>query len=143
MVRQVETRTLEAVKQIRRFLELRPEERDAICSSAIGREVSGVGWSSGVLVRTCLGTEKAWDALNDCVPLNLVLLRLAIIRLSEADDFTFASINDAVEAELSNLRAAAVCGWEKKSFTLFGEKIELPLLNLDYTEIATFRNRAA
>ena len=86
--------------------------------------------------------EKAWDTLNDCVPLNLVLLRSAISRLSKATDFTFESVNEAVEVELSNLRAAAVLGWEKKSFTLFGEKIELPLLSLDYTEIAAFRNGA-
>lgn len=142
MVAQVETRTLEAVTQIRRFLELRAEERDAICSTAIGRKVSGVVWSSGVLVRTCLGTEKAWDALGDCVPLNLVLLRSAIGGLSKVTDFTFASIGEAVEAELASLRAAAVRGWEQKSFILFGEKIELPLLNLDYAKIVAFRDGA-
>lgn len=141
MVAQVETRTLEAVTQIRRFLELRAEERDAICSAAIGRKVSGVVWSSGVLVRTCLGTEKAWEALENCVPLNLVLLRSAIGGLSKVTDFTFASIGDAVEAELASLRATAVCGWEQKSFMLFGEKIELPLLNLDHAKIAAFRER--
>jgi hypothetical protein len=140
MVAQVESRTLEATKQIRRFLDLSSDERDSICSSAIGRKVSGVVWSSGILVRTCLGTEKAWNTIEDCVPLNPVLLRSAVNGLSADAEFSFASMEAAVASSLASLRTAAVRGWENKSFTLFGEKIELPMLDLDYAEIAAFRD---
>jgi Holliday junction resolvase-like predicted endonuclease len=61
MVAQVESRTLEAAEQVNRFLSLSGDEKDEICSSAIGRTLSGVSWSSGILVRTCLGTEKSLD----------------------------------------------------------------------------------
>lgn len=142
MVAQVESRTLEAAKQIRRFLDLSGDERDTICSSAIGRKVSGVVWSSGVLVRTCLGTEKAWNGIGGYVPLNPVLLRSAVKKIAEHAEFTFANIGSVVEEDLAHLRASAVLGWENKSFLLFGEKIELPLLNLDYSAIQTFRNDA-
>ncbi|MGC8733150.1 MAG: hypothetical protein ACP5RC_12970, partial [Halothiobacillaceae bacterium] len=74
--------------------------------------------------------------------LNPVLLRSAIRNLSEPTDFTFASIGKLVETCLASLRAVAVRGWSDKSFDLFGEKIELPLLDLDYAEIAAFRDAA-
>jgi hypothetical protein len=142
MVSQVESRTLEAAEQIRRFLDLSGDERDAICSSAIGRKVSDVIWSSGVLVRTCLGTEKAWKGIEGYAPLNPVLLRSAVKKIAEHADFTFANFGGAVEEELARLRSVAVLGWESKTITLFGEKIELPLLNLDYTAIGAFRDDA-
>lgn len=142
MVAQVESRTLEAAKQIRRFLDLSSEERDAICSSAIGRKVAGVVWSSGILVRTCLGTEKSWTGIAGFVPLNPVLLRAAVKRIADGSEFTFANFGDVVDEELARLRARAVLGWENKSFILFGEKIELPLLDLDYAAIRDFRDEA-
>ncbi|WP_142847585.1 hypothetical protein [Telmatospirillum sp. J64-1] len=142
MVAQVESRTLEAAKQIRRFLSLSSDDRDAICSSAIGRKVSGVVWSSGVLVRTCLGTEKAWNGIKGYVPLNPVLLRSAIKKMATHAEFSFANLGNAVEEELASLRANAVLGWENKSFDLFGTKIELPLLNLNYDAIRAFRDDA-
>lgn len=76
----------------------------------------------------------------DCVPLNPVLLRAALTFASSNAGFSFANIGEAVEARLAALRSAAVLGWENKSFNLFGEKIELPMLDLDYAEIAAFRD---
>lgn len=141
MVAHVESRTLEAAKQIECFLGLSGDKKDEICSSAIGRKLSGVSWSSGILVRTCLGTEKAWTGIKGFVPLNPVLLRAAVKRMSEGGEFTFMNLGEAADEELAHLRSIAVLGWENKSFTLFGEKIELPLLNLDSPAISGFRQR--
>lgn len=141
MVAHVESRTLEAVEQIERFLGLGGDKKDEICSSAIGRKLSGVSWSSGILVRTCLGTEKAWIGIKGFVPLNPILLRAAVKRMSEGGGFTFMNLGEAADEELAHLRSIAVLGWENKSVTLFGEKIELPLLNLDYPAISDFRQK--
>ena len=140
MVAQVESRTLEAAKQVERFLDLGDDEKDRICSSAVGRKLSGISWCSGVLVRTCLGTERAWSGIAGYVPLNPVLLRAAIKRICEGREFTFRMLGEAVEAELESLRLTAVLGWENKSFTLLGEKFELQLLELNYTAISDFRD---
>lgn len=142
MVAQVESRTLEAAKQIERFLDLSGDTKDEICSSAIGRELSGVSWSSGILVRTCFGTEKAWTCIKEFVPLNPVLLRAALKRMSEGGEFTFMNLGEVAGLELARFRSIAILGWENKSFTLFGEKVELPLLNLDNQAIWDFRLRA-
>jgi len=142
MVAQVESRTLEATKQIRRFLNLSSDGRDAICSSAIGRKVSGVVWSSGVLVRTCLGTEKAWTGIAGCIPLNPVLLRAAVRRIAESGEFNFGKFGVVVNNELERLRKAAIVGWENKSFNLFEERIEIPLLELNYAAIREFQKHA-
>ncbi len=142
MVAQVESRTLEAAKQVERFLGLSGDEKDEICSSAIGRKLLGVSWSSGILVRTCLGTEKAWTGIKGFVPLNPVLLRATIKQMSEGGKFTFMNLGEVTERELARFRAIAILGWENKSFTLFGEKVELPLLNLDYPAVSSFRLRA-
>lgn len=142
MVAQVESRTLEAAKQIERFLSLSGEEKDEICSSAIGKKLFGVSWSSGILVRTCLGTEKAWTGIKGFVPLNPVLLRVAVKKMSEGGEFSFMNLGEIIEVELERFRSVAVVGWENKSFTLLGEKLELPLLNLDPPAISGFRLRA-
>ncbi len=142
MVAQIESRTLEAAKQIRRFLNLSDEEKRRVASAAIGRPIEPVAWSSGVLVRTCLGTETAWSGISGCIPLNPVLLRAALKRLVTYSDFSFAKLDAAVAEELAALRASALQGWTNKSFALFGKTIELPLLDLDYGAIAAYRNRA-
>ena len=139
MVAQVESRTLEAAKQIERFLGLSGNEKDEICSSAIGRKLSGVSWSSGILVRTCLGTEKAWTGVKGFVPLNPVLLRAAVKRMCEGGEFTFMNFREVADVELARFRSIAILGWQNKSFNLFGEKVELPLLNLNHPAISGLR----
>jgi hypothetical protein len=142
MVQQIESLTLEAAKQIRSFLALSADEKDRICSSALGRTVDRVTWCSGVLARTCLGTEKAWIGISEYVPLNPVLLRAALNKMARVGEFSFAKIDAVVSEELDNLRAAAVIGWQNKRFSLFSETIELPLLDLNYGVISAFRDRA-
>ena len=142
MVAHVQSRTLEAAKQVERFLSLSGDEKDAVCSSAFGRTLSGVSWSSGILVRTCLGTEKAWAEIRGFVPLNPVMLRLAVARMSEGGEFTFLNLGEVIEEVLARFRAVAVVGWENKSFTLFGKTVMLPLLNLDAAAISNFRRSA-
>ena len=48
----------------------------------------------------------------------------------------------AVAGPAADLRDRAVRGWDSKSFVLFDEKIELPLLDLDYAAIRDFRDEA-
>lgn len=142
MVAQVESRTREAAEQISRFLALESATKDSIASAAFGRPLSAVTWSSGVLARTCLGTQKGWEAIGAYVPLNLVLLRAAVKRLQESGAFTFANLGTSAEDELASLRAKAALGWQTKDFTLLDTKIDLPLLDLDYASIRAFRAEA-
>lgn len=142
MVAQIESRTLEAAKQMHRFLELSDGERDRIASAAIGRKLDRVAWSSGILVRTCLGTEKAWSGISGYIPLNPVLLRAALKRLVVHKELSFAKFDMAVAEELDTLRTTGLFSWSNKSFSLFGKTIDLPLLDLNYDAIAAFRNRA-
>ncbi|MBY5798422.1 hypothetical protein [Rhizobium leguminosarum] len=141
MLAQIESRSLEAAKQLKRFLDLSEKERDEICSAAIGKKVEGVSWSSAVMTRTCLGTEKAWTGINGYVPLNPVLLKAAVKRMVHGEA-PLSEIGTIVGDELNGLRANAVRGWQDKSFTLFGQTIEMPLLDLDYEAIAEFRKAA-
>ncbi|QHG71508.1 hypothetical protein [Ensifer adhaerens] len=141
MVARLESRSLEAAEQIKRFLDLSEKERDTICSAAIGKKVEGVSWTSAVMTRTCLGTEKAWSAIAGYVPLNPVMLKAAVKRMVH-DKVPLSEIGNVVGEELKGLRANAVRGWQDKSFKLFGQTIELPLLNLNYEAIAEFRKTA-
>lgn len=142
MVAQVESRTREAADQISRFLELEPSAKDSIASAAFGRPLSAVTWSSGILARSCLGTQKAWEAIGGCVPLNLILLRAAVKHMQQSGAFTFANLETSVEDELASLRTKAALGWQNKDFTLLGVNINLPLLDLDYASIHAFRDQA-
>lgn len=139
MVAQVESRTLEAASQLERFLGLTGAEKDEICSSAIGRKVSDVSWISGVLVRTCLGTEKAWSGIREFVPLNPLLLQVALKRVSEGGEFTFLKLGKIADKELGRFRSSAILGWENKTLALLGEEIQLPLLRLNSPEIWRYR----
>lgn len=141
MLAQIESRTLEAAKQLKRFFDLEAEERDQICSAAIGKKVAGVNWSSAVMTRTCLGTEKAWTGIDGYVPLNPVLLKAAVTRLIERKA-PLSELGAVVADELNGLRERAVRGWHEKSFRLFDQTVSLPQLDLDYEAIARFRNLA-
>lgn len=143
MVARVESRTLEAAQQVERFLRLNGNEKDVVCSSAFGRKLSGVSWSSGILVRTCLGTEKAWAGRKGAIPLNPALLRVAVERMSEGGEFTFMNLGAVTEEVLANFRSVAVVGWENKSFNIFGKRVTLPLLNLDPQALSKFRRSVA
>lgn len=142
MVAQVESRTREAAEQLSRFLELEAGAKDSIASAAFGRPLSAIDWSSGVLARTCLGTQKAWEAIEGYIPLNLVLLRAAVKHLQQGGAFSFANLETSVEDELASLRAKAALGWQTKDFTLLDVKMSLPLLDLDYASIHAFRDQA-
>lgn len=142
MIAQVESHALEAVEQLTRFLGLDADVKDQICSSAIKKPVTGVDWSSGILVRSCLGTERVWSSLQSYIPLNPVLLRAVLKKISEEGDFSFAKLETAFHETLTSLRAVALLGWENASFSLFEKNIELPLLNLNYQALAEFRSTA-
>lgn len=142
MVAQVESRTREAAEQLSRFLDLEANAKDSIASAAFGRPLSAITWSSGVLARTCLGTQKAWEAIEGFIPLNLVLLRAAVKHLQQSGAFSFTNLKTSVEDELSSLRAKAALGWQDKDFTLLDANINLPLLDLDYASIRAFREQA-
>lgn len=142
MVAQVESRTLEAASQLQRFLDLEDGQKDEICSSAIGSKLTGISWASGILVRTCLGTEKAWAEIGDFVPLNPTLLRVAVERMQRDGTFSFENIGLSVREELARFQAIASRGWQGKSFHLFGKEIALPLLELDSAGIWEYRLNA-
>jgi hypothetical protein len=59
----------------------------------------------------------------------------------EGGQFNFMSLGKVIQEELARFRSVAVVGWKNKSFTLFGQKVELPLLNLDAPAISDFRFR--
>lgn len=139
MVAQVESRTLEAASQLQRFLDLTDVQKDEICSSAIGSKLMGISWACGILVRTCLGTEKAWAGIGDFVPLNPMLLRIAVERMLRENAFSFENIGLFVREELARFQAIASRGWQKKSLHLFGKQIVLPLLDLDSAAILEYR----
>lgn len=141
MVAQVESRTLEAASQLQRFLHLNDDHKDEICSSAIGSKLTGIFWASGILVRTCLGTEKAWAGIGDFVPLNPMLLRIAVERMLRENAFSFENIGLFVREELARFQAIASRGWQKKSLHLFGKEIALPLLDLDSAAILEYRGQ--
>ncbi len=142
MIAQIESRTMEAVKQIRRFMDLEENQKDAVCSRAFGTDLTGLSWTSGVLVRTCLGTEKSWESISGCIPLNPIILRSSVKKMLEMDSFALSDIASVAWDALENLRRSAVGDWEQKSFSLFGENIVLPLLDLNYAAIGEFRDNA-
>ena len=63
---------------------------------------------------------------------------MVLIQLDREIDGEGRGEGEVAEAELANLRFTAVLGWENKSFPLFGEMFELPLLELDYPAISDF-----
>ncbi|NBU58718.1 MAG: hypothetical protein EBS23_02855 [Betaproteobacteria bacterium] len=142
MIAQIEARTLEAAEQLRRFKALSDEDKCKAASIDPRVPPKSVAWTGAVLVRTCLGTEKAWSRISGHTPLNPVLLRAALKRILTDGEFSFAKLDAAVTAELEDLRHLAVRGWTDRSFALFGKTIELPLLDLDYPAIAAYRSRA-
>jgi hypothetical protein len=142
MLARVEARTIEAANQLESFLDLPDDEKDAICGAAFATRLTAVRWQSAVLVRTCLGTENAWNRIEAFAPLNPVLLRVVVRRMRAEGEFTFVDFGARVEQELSRFRSEAVTGWENKSLKLLGVELVVPLLQLKLPAVTTFRANA-
>jgi hypothetical protein len=142
MLARVEARTIEAANQLESFLDLPDDEKDAICGAAFATRLTAVRWQSAVLVRTCLGTENAWNRIEAFAPLNPVLLRVVVRRMRAEGEFTFLDFGARVEQELSRFRSEAVTGWENKSLKLLGVELVVPLLQLKLPAVTTFRANA-
>ena len=142
MVQHIESRTLEAAEQINRFLALSNDDKDDILSSATKCRVIGANWTSGVLVQTCFGTQKAWNSISEMDPLNPLMLRAVVKRGLRESMFSFSNLDEFVKQELASLRETAVLEKNVESIDLFGRKIELPRLDLDYEPIREFQKNA-
>ena len=136
MTRQVESNTLRAVQQLKKFEELREEEKLEILNRAFGVDVKDIRWASAVLSRSSFGTSKAWTAISHRAALNLFMLRKAvkILASESASDLTrvpeiaFRSFGEIIQTSCGN--------WEDGKFELFGTVIHFPNLSLDNQAMA-------
>lgn len=143
MTRQVEHNTLEAARQLRAFEALDVHNKDVILSASIGDECSNVSWGSAVLVQSSFGTHTAWSALEGIAAINIPILILIVqrmIRHNVDNLLMFPTIADEV---IHYVVSRGAVGWTPQQIEVLGRTIKLPLLDLDYQELALIKNEIA
>jgi hypothetical protein len=132
MVQTLEGRAVEGLNQLRKFRNLRPAERDAILSDALGHPVSGVKVIDVLLSRSCFGTHKVWAQLGDVVPLNLALLAGVTKPFrSECRAMPLRDLPRLVKDEFDRVVQQAKPEWVMKDAVMGPVKFRLPMLDYD------------
>ncbi|MBB5553667.1 hypothetical protein [Rhizobium lentis] len=141
MTRQLETNTLKAIEQLQAFEKLAPAEKDEMIRTTFKVDAENVRWSSAVLSRSSFGTVRAWEAMQGRGALNLQLLQSIVNDVSAEDAFDLATLPHRAMKTMSDITGKCFKSWREETLDVFGTKITIPLLDLDYPEIG--RARAA
>lgn len=131
-VRHVESRVREGVAQCDAFAALPDPEQLRIVETALGRQVPGLVVRPLVLVRTNVGTHRAWTAAGATTLLTLPLLR-GVVREQIRRDGRVALthwLDDCAE-RLEHLRARAAPVFERELADLHWLGVDLPVVLLD------------
>ena len=132
----VETRVHEGLRQCRSFAELPSSEQDRILTTALGRPVVGEPLIGVVLVRTNVGTPRAWRQAGDVTLLTLPLLRAAVnSQLRDDGAITPAAIPAAASQALDDLRRRIVRTVHHEFNDLYWVGLDLPVRDWDDLEL--------
>lgn len=141
MTRNLQSRTIEGIKQLSRFNQLNAEERDAICSRALGRSVANVQWSSALLSRSGFGGAAAWRQFDEITPVNIALLKMVVSKIKSTGDVSATRLLYGLRKNFGKIKSRSVAGWQPETLNLFGVQIELPLLKLNHSYLRALENR--
>jgi hypothetical protein len=142
MTRNVEDRAKEGIEQARRLSGLDPEARDAVLSQLLERGVAGVTIADALLVRSHLGTGRAWSDVHTGAVLNLGLLKLLTDEARSAGTLVLADVPRRARQLLDDLVAESAASWESQTLELGETSIELPMLQYDRQVVAAWHARA-
>jgi len=141
MTRHVETRTIEAVKQVASFEDLSRESKEKTLSAAIGKVSDDFSISHGIVTRSGLGTHKAWTACKGISVFNVGLLTYALSRPEKILlDFLSAPEKYLTEV-IDQLVQHNFLSWETGVVPLNHRELHIPLLKLDNDGLQELRVR--
>lgn len=143
MVGAVEGRMLEGLEQLERLRNLSQEERGAVISSALRREVHGVDVIDVLLSRSCIGTENVWSRLGNVVPLNLTLLRIVVKAMAGSDEgFSLRRFAAFARNELERIVRSSNPRYVETEAPLGAALFRIPLLEFDRPTVWQARQEA-
>jgi len=142
MVKNVQGRISEAVRQIERFKQLPTEEKERIISDSVGYSVSKIEITDVILSSSCLGSVDTWlkiEEENIC-GINYPLLKLLIYEsLKDGNADLLFNVAKWMKETLDELIVDSKIHWEDKEFDLFGTPIQFPTWSLDDKSLRKIR----
>ncbi len=134
MTRAVEQRAIEGIDQLKRFHNLPQSQKDSILSKIFNQEIKDFKCVNILLSRSGIGTYSAWKLVDNIVVLNIQLLKGVIKSLlfdkKDLSEFELVSIS-----LFKNICSRGIQGWSTGSILLDGTTIEMPLLQLNDSEL--------
>jgi hypothetical protein len=143
MTRNVEARTIEAIDQIASFEKLSRESQEKILTNAIGKVHKDFQVKHGILTRSGLGTNKAWEASKGISVMNIGLLRYA---LKGSDKTLGVFLKDPTSSLLNvidDLVNQYFISWGKGIVPLLDRDLHIPLMELDLKGLQDLREHIA
>lgn len=127
MVRAVETRSREGLKQLEVFRKLPGKERDGVLAKILETELKNVDVVDVLLTRSGIGSWKVWQDLGTVIPANVALIMAAKRRSPASLRELVLSLPDV----LDQITLAASAGWVPTRTQFMDVQFEIPLLNLE------------
>lgn len=137
MVRALECRSKEGLKQLQAFRDLSAGKIDAIISRAVNRNVRNVRIVDVLLGWSGFGTNEVWSMMSDVAPMNLALLCNLV---ETTPDMPFLSFSEQAHELINKICAEVSPKWERKEILIGDTIIEVPLLNINTNKIIPFKN---
>lgn len=136
MVRAVETRSRESLRQLHLFRELPPPERARVIGNTAGKPVNEEMEVVDVLLtRGGIGSWKVWIDLGATIPATPALLRAAHRRRPS----TFRELVLSLPDVLDDVVSSAAPKWTQERIDLLDTHLEMPILELDNTYLDRLR----
>ena len=134
MIRSLEQRVIEAIKQLETFRNLPSDERDSILSKAFNRKVQRVDIFDAVLCRNYFGSEKVYLNRQNFLLVNLAILSSACLSTKKAP--VLRRIVEKMKNMESDLVRLAAPKTEFASLEFDDVLIRFPLMKYEQKKLA-------
>ncbi len=143
MTRNVQSRTIEALCQIESFGNLSRANQEVFFRDTVGQVDENFEVAHGIITRSGLGTDKAWQAVKDVAVMNVGLLGYTLHETGATSaDFLGDPVKFLSNA-IDDLVSHHFIGWEQGIVSLFDRKLHIPLMKLNNEKLQELRFRIA
>ncbi|WP_224995949.1 hypothetical protein [Cesiribacter sp. SM1] len=131
-VERVQSRTMEAKKQIETFDSLENVEKLDIVNNSFKVSMDALKFINLIVVRSSAGSHKAWEINKQYRIVNYALISKVLCKKIQKKDHTIANIDKEILAEQSYILAKS--DWSVKFGTIKLDKLEIECPDIDYID---------
>lgn len=134
----VQDRTIEALKQIKIFESLDEEEKIELINKEFNTNFSKLKFINLIVVRSCAGSEKAWEINNSYRILNYSLISKILCQKIKNNNQEFTNFDEEILKAQNELIEASNWKIDYETLKIDNYEISFPNINFDDNKIIPF-----